>query len=329
MDDPLLHHPHDHFVKATFTHPKRIAPVLKPHLPKAIAAAVDWESLQHRPGSFLDERLRERSSDLLFSARWKNSEVLFYVLFEHQKQEDRWMPLRLLRYMIAIWDRFRVDHPDTEKLPLIVPIVFHQSLKEWRTTRTMADLVDVPADHVRDAHGWIPDFSFQLIELQQAVVEKMGEHLVAEVAVKVLRSVLRPDPVDSLREGLRALRELAETDEHMEFLRICLTYLTNAGNDVDAEVFLEHISLLHSQKLEEQAMTIAESLISKGREEGREEGTLVGQRVLVRRLLEKRFGSIPAEIQDRLSAATLAELERWSERILEAPSVHDVFRPET
>jgi flagellar biosynthesis/type III secretory pathway protein FliH len=67
----------------------------------------------------------------------------------------------------------------------------------------------------------------------------------------------------------------------------------------------------------------------QARDEGREEGIALGEAKGVasalRRLLTVKFGSLDDAVEARLRAASLPELERWTERILTADSVADVF----
>ena len=60
--------PHDALFKAVFSQPENAAVALKPLLPEALAEATDWASLTLEPGSYIDEELAERQSDLLFRA---------------------------------------------------------------------------------------------------------------------------------------------------------------------------------------------------------------------------------------------------------------------
>jgi len=55
---------------------------------------------------------------------------------------------------------------------------------------------------------------------------------------------------------------------------------------------------------------------------GLEEGELK----ILRRLIEKRFGPVPAWAEERLAARSTAELEELSERILEVPSLEELLR---
>jgi hypothetical protein len=45
----------------------------------------------------------------------------------------------------------------------------------------------------------------------------------------------------------------------------------------------------------------------------------------LRRQLHKRFGELPEEIELRLNNATLAQLEVWADRVLDARTVEEIF----
>jgi predicted transposase/invertase (TIGR01784 family) len=106
--------PHDLFARYTFGHPERAAAELHAVLPPHVVSAVDWSSLRREPGSVVDPELREPQSDLLFSARLRSGHpLLLYVLLEHQSSVDRWMALRMLRYVVRQVERWRQEHPDS------------------------------------------------------------------------------------------------------------------------------------------------------------------------------------------------------------------------
>jgi predicted transposase YdaD len=85
-------------------------------------------------------------------------------------------------------------------------------------------------------------------------------------------------------------------------------------------------------------MTLAEQLILKGRQEGRQEGELKGRqegrqegeyqgyRKLVRRQIELKFGALDADALARLDAADETKLVRYGDRVLTATSIEDVLR---
>jgi flagellar biosynthesis/type III secretory pathway protein FliH len=66
--------------------------------------------------------------------------------------------------------------------------------------------------------------------------------------------------------------------------------------------------------------------IQRGIEQGMQQGRLEGERAVLGRLLQRRFGPLSAELRERLDRASSAELEMWAERVLDADSLQDVFR---
>lgn len=51
-------------------------------------------------------------------------------------------------------------------------------------------------------------------------------------------------------------------------------------------------------------------------------------RGLLRKLLVRRFGTLPVWVEAKLAAAELAQLEAWGERVLEAATLEAVFAEE-
>lgn len=62
-----------------------------------------------------------------------------------------------------------------------------------------------------------------------------------------------------------------------------------------------------------------------GLEQGRKEGRQQGQQEMLSNQLEKRFGTLPQSVKDRLSKATASQLRAWSEAVLVAPSLDSIF----
>ncbi len=60
-------------------------------------------------------------------------------------------------------------------------------------------------------------------------------------------------------------------------------------------------------------------------QEGRVEGRLSSQVATLTRLLERRFGTLPAAAKDRIAAADSATLDEWTIRVLDAGTIDDVL----
>ncbi len=64
----------------------------------------------------------------------------------------------------------------------------------------------------------------------------------------------------------------------------------------------------------------------EGEQKGKQAGLVEGERLVITRLLEKRFGQLPYLLQIRLEQATLTELEQWSMELLSATCLEDIFK---
>jgi hypothetical protein len=63
----------------------------------------------------------------------------------------------------------------------------------------------------------------------------------------------------------------------------------------------------------------------EGEQRGEKRGEQRGEAALLLRLLERRFGALPASARDRVSAADTVMIEEWGLRLLEAASLEEVL----
>lgn len=66
---------------------------------------------------------------------------------------------------------------------------------------------------------------------------------------------------------------------------------------------------------------------AKGRAEGMAKGEAKGKAELLLRLLVRRFGRVSAEVEQRVRAASIEELDTFAERVLTAESLDEVLAP--
>ena len=63
----------------------------------------------------------------------------------------------------------------------------------------------------------------------------------------------------------------------------------------------------------------------QGKRQGMRQGRVDGERVVMERLLRRRFGSLSPEIEERVAEASAADLEAWADTLLDADTLEDVF----
>ena len=79
----------------------------------------------------------------------------------------------------------------------------------------------------------------------------------------------------------------------------------------------------------EELVNVADQLIEQGVQKGIQigfaEGRAEGRRTNLLLLLTKRFGSLPEGVVARVRVADEADLDRWLDRILTAPTLAEVL----
>ncbi len=79
---------------------------------------------------------------------------------------------------------------------------------------------------------------------------------------------------------------------------------------------------------EERRMRYVTSIERRGIEKGLQQGLQQEASLLLKKLLNRRFGELPAWVEERLANASREELEYWVERVLEARRLEEVFAVE-
>jgi predicted transposase/invertase (TIGR01784 family) len=316
--------PHDALFKATFSQVERAAEELRHVLPPELLARVDLASLSLESGSFVDEALRERHTDLLFSLRLDGRDARIYLLFEHQSGPDPWMPLRLLRYMLRIWESCVAG--GATLLPVVIPVVLHHGSAGWRAPTRFEALFDLPPE----AAELTPHFRFLLddlgIQSEAALFGRAASACTRLVLTALQQARSDRDLAELLRSWRKLIHELLRAPDGRRALELVFRYLfeVRGAAEFDAAGATIH-EIDTGTESEETMQTIAQMLESRGMERGRQEGRQEGRREFFLGLLERDFGELPAHARERVMASDDAELARWSGRLREATSLDDIF----
>lgn len=324
--------PHDHLFKSTFSQPEHAIEFFRSALPPEVVRHIDFASLQVEPESFIDDKLRARFSDLLFSVRIARHRAYLYLLFEHQSRPERLMCVRLLRYVTDIWNDHLKNHPRARGVPIVIPLVLHHGERGWRAPVSLRDLYDAPADVIDDLRPCLPDFRFILDDLAPLDDAALRARALAALPTLVLwsfRHVRRGrDVVPALRQVLDLMIRVVRAPHGTGALATLLRYIMEVSESSE-EQLQEFFEAAQLPQANEALMTAAEKLIRRGREEGHREGHREGRQEgqcdLLIKLMRFRFGTLPERVMARLRAADQAQLERWAERVLTAPTLDAVL----
>ncbi|HVG60418.1 MAG TPA: Rpn family recombination-promoting nuclease/putative transposase [Hyalangium sp.] len=328
--------PHDLLVRYTFENPERAAAELRVALPPFVVAQVDWSSLRAERNSVVDPELRETETDLLFSARLKDGrQVLFYVLLEHQSKVYRWMALRLLKYVVRQLEDWRREHPDSELLPIILPLVlYHGAEGAWTAPRRLEELFDVPEEERALWLLLLPQFGYGLDDLTQEREEALRMRA-APALVRLVLLVLVYGKSAQLAQRLPGWKELFDeayrAPNGEEEVTVLFHYLMRVVAKEDKAVTMGMLkSVAGAQRVEELMGTIAEEWFEEGRQKGLDEGLAKGlakgRAEDVLQILTLREVHVDGKARQRiLSCTDLATLGLWLERAVRANHISEVF----
>jgi len=261
--------PNDAFFKEMFSDPPRAIAFFQSHLPPAIVTQVDWPSLKVLPSSFIKSGLQQVSAALLFSVKIGGVDALLYLLFEHQSTVDPTMPLRILGYVAEILFKHHKEYG--LPLPPVLPFVFHQGPERWNVSTAFEDLFDLPEDLAADFLPFLPKFHHALLDLTRydPAQDEGGSDL---------QMILQLMKLSRKRQVLQYFRWLAETllePAPKDLIRRMLLYAIHSDSDLDTEKIYH--SLASNPELRNNAMSLAEKLLTKGRSEGLEKGLKKGR----------------------------------------------------
>jgi len=301
--------------------PADAAGELRHVLPETVAARLDWDALSLESGSFVSPQLQSRYSDLLFRTRLDTRDTYIYLLVEHQSRPDRFMPLRMTEYLVAIWNRYLRENPDTTTLPAILPIVIHSGPhnRHWNTPTELNDLIDLDPDTRTTLNDHLPHLRLILDDLTTVDLPTLRAPPLtpATRVMLALHNITAGNP--NLRTDLIPLvpdiQALADAPGGTDDLRCVMTYILFVGetSEDDLGPVIDQLG----PRAKEAIVTTAERIRAEGQAEG-QAGALMD-------LLSIKFGPLPLEVRDRIAAADGTNLQIWLRRVLTAATLDEVF----
>jgi|GEM_PF-1412391 len=330
--------PHDHLFKAVFSRPSEAASLLSAHLPPELVAAIQWDQLACLRASFEEADGTSPEADLLFSvplvgasgdSDGEPQEIEIAILFEHQSTPDDRMPLRLLGYMLRIFESQLAERARRRPVP-VVPIVLYHGERPWTAPTRFVDWLNLPPVHARLLSDFIPDFR-HVLETRRP--PRPDAYLGSDI-VRFVRLVLDHGRTDAFFPSFDAWAEVivridqdADTQGVFPILATAVKYLYRVRADA-AEPLTEALERIGARGFKEIAMNTYEQAIEKGEKRGvqqERELNLRTQRQLLIRLCTKRFGPIPPHALSLIDVATQEMLASCLETMFTAQTLDEVF----
>ena len=202
-----------------------------------LADNLDFTRAERINRSFIPDDLRKQEADLLYQVPFLigPSEVLIYLLLEHQSRPDVTMGFRVLSYMIDVWEMQIRGLKDARlpksrwRLSPIVPMVFYTGRRKWPGKIGLASMMDLPADLT----SYLPQWETLFLQLRSLDAQTLT---VADTPIayilRALQTVEEPKEVwaNVLALVVRQLDALPESETHF---RVTLGILGRMAGNTD------------------------------------------------------------------------------------------------
>ncbi len=315
---------HDNAYKFLFSHARMVEDLLKGFVREQWVGQLDFATLEKVNGSYVSDDLRGREDDVIWRVRWGEEWLYVYLLLEFQSSVDQWMAVRIMTYVGLLYqDLVRTGQIDSAaKLPPVLPVVLYNGEASWNAATDIGLLVqDIPGGLGR----YRPRLRYLLLaerDFRDEDLESLNNLVAALFRLENSRN-----PEQLLQVVTSLLQWLGEPGQ--DSLRRAFTVWF--GRVLFPAHFAEEnqpaIEELHEVKtmLAERVKEWNRQSMEKGMQKGLQQGLRQGARQILVRQLETKFGTIPNEIAHRLEQADEEQIMQWSERILTADSLGDVF----
>ncbi|ABK45278.1 conserved hypothetical protein [Magnetococcus marinus MC-1] len=304
--------PHDRFLKALLSDPDKAGTLLREQLPKEVTELLSSEPPELVDGSFIDGEFREHLTDRLFRVKSREGKAAYiYTLVEHKSYNDEWVAFQLLRYMVRIWER--LIQKKMQKLPPIVPLVVYHGAREWKVPNHFSALIE--ADESLLPH--LLDFSFAVTDLGRVEDDALSEDTRLRAALMAMKYAFQG------AEGVVVFPQIGKgTQGDPDFAKLVLRYLIQTYRGMTMADVQAYAEEAFPGEAEEYASLFAREMMSKGRQEGRQEG----EAALLLRQLHRCFGELPAWVEEKIQNSGVEQIEVWTDRVFDGESLESVFK---
>jgi predicted transposase/invertase (TIGR01784 family) len=118
-----INNPHARFIKDSLSNLAVAKDLLKRHIAPDIANQISWDTLQLTNKSFVDQRLANTHTDVVFKCLLEGHNVYLYTLIEHSTTPEKLLAFWLLKYNVLLMEQHLSE--GHTKLPLVLNVFLY------------------------------------------------------------------------------------------------------------------------------------------------------------------------------------------------------------
>lgn len=314
--------------KLLFSAPEVVRDLVLGFIPDAWLHSLDYSTLEKMPGSYITDDLRQRADDVVWRVKADGEWMYLYLLIEFQSSVDAWMAVRIMTYVGLLYQDLirRGEVPGGKRLPPVLPIVLYNGDAKWTAATDIATLIPKVPGLVAK---YLPKLEYLLIDENQYAEADLAE--LKNLVAAIIR-IEHPENEQALLALIDLVNELLQGNAELKrtfaiWIRAVLLRQSKDSLVLPKVQDLKELKMTLAERFDQWARNYEQKGIEKGIEQGIERGIEKGEALLLQRQLTRRFGTLPSDVVGRIAGATAAQLEQWGDRVLDAASLEEVFRP--
>jgi len=312
---------HDHSYKQLFSHSELVRDLLTGFVQEAWIDDLDLSTLERCNNSYVSDDLRGREDDAIWRVRCREDWIYVYILIEFQSTVDRFMAVRLMTYIGLLYqDLIRTDSllKNDSKLPPVLPLVLYNGKQIWNSAISVQDLIQqVPGGLSK----YRPTLTYLLLDESRHNLQGVSADNLVAAIFRLEQSRTPSDVHDMVRKLIEWLKNPEQTSLRRSFavwIRRVLLPVRLPGQTLPEVNNLMEVDAMLAERVKEWTYEWEEKGMQKGMQKG-EVGILLRQ-------MHLKFGKLDAEVLAMVESAGAEQLLVWSEHILSAKTVEEIFQ---
>ncbi len=311
---------HDHSYKQLFSHAELVRDLLIGFVQEDWIDDLDLSTLEKTNSSYVSDDLREREDDTIWRVRCRDEWIYVYILIEFQSTVDRFMAVRLMTYIGLLYqDLIRTGSLlDNGKLPPVLPLVLYNGKQRWSSATSVESLIQqVPGGLSK----YRPTLTYLLLDESRHDMQGVSANNLAAAIFRLEQSDQPTDVRILVQELIKWLKAPEQTSLRRAFavwIRRVLLPVRLPGQTLPEINDLMEVDAMLAERVKEWTHEWEEKGMQKGMQKG-EVGILLRQ-------MHLKFGKLDTEVLAKIELADEEQLLVWSEHILNAKTVEEVFQ---
>ena len=247
---------------------------------------LDFSTLERKNGSYVSDSLREREDDIVWRAKWKHADEWMYIYFliEFQSEHDRFMSVRIMNYVSALYqDLVKTGEIEGLLLPPVLPMVVYRGESKWTSSVDVKDSIQRPPGGLS---RYLPSLKYLLLD-----EVRMNEDELLRMC-NLAAEIFRIEKSETLRAAIPPFVSFLhwtskagpEQDSLKRAVKVWFTRAQKPAkiidvDDLDGDTSPEEIEPMLSERIERWSKELLG--------QGRAEGELNGVHKVAKRLLKK------------------------------------------